>query len=424
MKLQSEIFLWISCLFIAGAIASLVIVEVSINRSISELKPSLTQEILGLSSDYSKYLIKNINENLNKKPPQDFSGTVPLGNQNVDYSFSKEDLKNSPIAIYILHHQNQIDSFNDHISHTIDSLRWRLAITAASTGLVVLIIVLFVLRAISKRISKPITQLAIAMKEIEHGNYPKLPATLKKEHVIELESLVHSFTAMVRSLEDREKIRSILDKVVSNEIAEKILNGNLSLGGECKKISVLFVDIRNFTRTTEHMPADKVILFLNHFMSHMSKTIDAHGGVIDKFVGDEIMVLFGAPIASEDHALQAVQTACSMIQELDSINSQYKKDNFPPIQVGIGINSGEVVLGNMGTKNRLNYTALGSNVNLASRLCSAARENEILISEFTFKEPEIDKNFIVTSGELREYKGFSEKILTYAVQKTKKIENT
>ena len=159
-------------------------------------------------------------------------------------------------------------------------------------------------------------------------------------------------------------------------------------------------------------------------MSHMSKTIDAHGGVIDKFVGDEIMVLFGAPIASEDHALQAVQTACSMIQELDSINSQYKKDNFPPIQVGIGINSGEVVLGNMGTKNRLNYTALGSNVNLASRLCSAARENEILISEFTFKEPEIDKNFIVTSGELREYKGFSEKILTYAVQKTKKIENT
>ena len=93
MKLQSEIFLWISCLFIAGAIASLLIVEVSINRSISELKPNIKKELSDLSSDYLKHLIMNINENLAKEPPQDFSGTVTLGNQNVDYSFSKEDLK-------------------------------------------------------------------------------------------------------------------------------------------------------------------------------------------------------------------------------------------------------------------------------------------------------------------------------------------
>ena len=157
--------------------------------------------------------------------------------------------------------------------------------------------------------------------------------------------------------------------MVSEEIAEEALKGNIQLGGEEKKSDGSFADIRGFSDMTEKMDPKEVIQLINTCMTKVSEKIDAHGGVIDKYVGDEVMALFGAPIDKPGSALQAVQSAIDMVDEIKKWNIERKEKGLPEIEMGMGIHTGVVVAGNMGVVNRLNYTVLGANVNLASRIC-------------------------------------------------------
>jgi adenylate cyclase len=240
-----------------------------------------------------------------------------------------------------------------------------------------------------------------------------LPSPKKKD---EIATLCQSFEEMVQGLKEKEKVKGILNKVVSDEIAQEILKGQIHLGGEEKRVTVLFADIRNFTAMTQDMPPAQVIELLNTCMTKISACIDHHGGCVDKYIGDEVMALFGAPVVKKDSALQAVRAAQEIVAVLKAWNQERSGTGQPSVEMGIGIHTGNMLVGNMGAENRLNYTVIGSNVNLAARICSAAKGMEILISGDTLQEHGIKDAYLIEEIPPITLKGFSAPIALYRVQ--------
>lgn len=285
------------------------------------------------------------------------------------------------------------------------------------TGLIALVIVIIVLHKIAKRITQPIIQLADATKHVVAGRYDQIELHLPPlRHQDEIAVLCHSFQEMIKGLREKEKVKGVLNKVVSEEIAQEILKGVIHLGGEEKKVTVLFADIRGFTAMTQHSSPEEVIELLNTCMTKISQSIDERGGVIDKYVGDEAMALFGAPVAIEDAAFKAIEAAVGIIKVLKEWNQERTEKKLPPIEMGIGIHTGVVLAGNMGGENRLNYTVLGSNVNLAARLCDVAKGMEILITKETLDEIKDHKNYLFESKGQLTFKGFDQPIEVFCVR--------
>ena len=171
---------------------------------------------------------------------------------------------------------------------------------------------------------------------------------------------------------------------------------------------------------TEKMDPKEVIHLINTCMTKVSEKIDAHDGVIDKYVGDEVMALFGAPIEKPKSALQAIQSALDMVDEINKWNLERKQQGLQMIEMGIGIHTGNVVAGNMGADNRLNYTVLGANVNLAARICSEAEGMQVLISESTLQSEGVKNNIECEKLEAVQLKGFTDPIAIYSVKSYRK----
>eukprot|EP01035_Chromulina_nebulosa_P037215 gene37215-50214_t len=148
------------------------------------------------------------------------------------------------------------------------------------------------------------------------------------------------------------------------------------LGGEERQVTVLFADLRGFTTLSEHLPAPELLALLNRYLDRMSAAIEAHGGVIDKFIGDAIMALFGAPVAQADAADRALAAAVAMEKALAELNRELAAEGIAPLAIGVGINTARVVAGNIGSHRRLNYSVIGDGVNVASRLQSLTRTAE------------------------------------------------
>lgn len=287
-------------------------------------------------------------------------------------------------------------------------------------GFIALIIAVLMLYNISRRITKPIIQLANATREVAEGHLDQIQLSLPPlKHNDEIAMLCHSFEEMVQGLIEKEKVKGVLNKVVSSEIAQEILKGTVHLGGEEKKVTVLFADIRDFTKMTQNMLPKQVIELLNGCMTKISEVIDKNGGVIDKYVGDEAMALFGAPIAHEDSTFKAILSAVEMVAALKNWNRERNSKGMPEIEMGIGIHTGQMLAGNMGAENRLNYTVIGSNVNLASRLCAAAKRMEILITKDTLDEPFVKDKVIYEAMPPMSFKGIDKPIEIFRVQRIK-----
>ena len=178
-----------------------------------------------------------------------------------------------------------------------------------------------------------------------------------------------------------------------------------SWGGEIRDIAVLFADIRGFTALTEGMAPEAVITLINDCMEKMSEAVEAEGGVVDKYVGDELLAVFGAPVSRGDDAGRAVRAAIRIQEGLGELNGKRRAEGADPIGVGVGVNSGKAVAGNMGSSNRLNYTVLGEEVNLASRLCAIAPAGEVYLSEATAAE--VSNTLSVKALGVHQIKGFS-----------------
>ncbi len=240
--------------------------------------------------------------------------------------------------------------------------------------------------AIARGVSRPMQQLARHTKLVAEGDYTQHIDLARAD---ELGQLATAFNQMTAGLAERDKVRNLLGKVVSPEIATQLLHSDLKLGGEEREVTILFCDLRNFTGMSEKMPPTEMLALLNRYLDRMSTIIERHGGVIDKYIGDAIMALFGAPIAIPDAPDRAVSAAREMARALDLLNRELMAEGKPALAFGIGINTARVVAGNMGSKNRLNYTVIGDGVNLASRLEGLTKDpayaSPVIVSEATLK---------------------------------------
>ncbi len=187
-------------------------------------------------------------------------------------------------------------------------------------------------------------------------------------------------------LEKEAVTRERFQRLLSPAIAQQVIEGKVEVkkGGEVRTTTVLFSDIRGFTAMSESQPAQVVVDMLNEYFERMVEVIFKHEGTLDKFVGDEIMALFGAPVGHPDDALRAVRTALEMKDVLEQFNRERLAAGQQEIRIGIGINTGECVAGYLGSSKALEYTVIGDTVNTGARLCSIAKAGEIIISENTF----------------------------------------
>ena len=190
----------------------------------------------------------------------------------------------------------------------------------------------------------------------------------------------------IEDLSDINKVKSTFKKYVSENIVDELLlnEESLELGGIEQEVCVLFSDIRGFTSMSERLEASRVVTLLNCFFDKMIDVVFKHNGTLDKIIGDELMVLYGAPLKKTYDILNAVNTAKEMFSSLDNFNKKMNDDGFPKLNIGIGINYGKVICGNIGSEQQMNYTVIGDTVNLASRLCSAAKPGEIIISDSVY----------------------------------------
>jgi adenylate cyclase len=203
-------------------------------------------------------------------------------------------------------------------------------------------------------------------------------------------AVVYMVTLVYRYLTEekqKNKLKKAFSSYVSAEVVEMISNSSNSveLDGEKKELTVLFSDIRNFTSYSEKAPPQTVVRFLNSYLSNMTEVVFKFGGTIDKFMGDGIMVVYCAPIWNKDHAEKACRSALDMIFQLESINKDHKYEKEDPIAIGVGINTGEMTIGNIGSAKKFDYTVIGDSVNLGARLESLNKifGTSILVSEYT-----------------------------------------
>ena len=210
-------------------------------------------------------------------------------------------------------------------------------------------------------------------------------------------------------------IRKTFGRYLSDEIVSTLLENpeGLKMGGERRSITIFTSDLRGFTATSERLPPEEVVKILNFYLEYMADVITKYQGTIDEFMGDGILVLFGAPISREDDAKRAIACGIAMQQAMIPVNKQMKEWNLPPLEMGIGINTGEVVVGNIGSEKRTKYGIVGSQVNLTYRIESYTTGGQILISEKTLKEA---GDIVEIDGEKTvQPKGVKEPITIYSV---------
>ena len=234
---------------------------------------------------------------------------------------------------------------------------------------------------------------------------------------VDKDEKIKGLVLAIEDITDVSKIKKTFKRYVSKQVVDELLDDDakLNLGGEKREVTVLFSDIRGFTSMSEKMEPEKVVSTLNDYFSLMIDIVFKNNGTLDKIIGDELMIVFGAPTSSPDDTERAVQTAIEMQSKIETFNKQRNINKEVPIKVGIGINKGLVVSGNIGSRDLMDYTVIGDTVNLGARLCSAAGPDEIITSSSVWFET---KN-IFKYKKLKpiKVKGKKEEIPVYRIQK-------
>jgi len=229
----------------------------------------------------------------------------------------------------------------------------------------------------------PLKRLRHGVEQMSAGNVMiRVPPTSHDE----VGELTRAFNEMGDSLAQKQRVQNAFGRYVDDYVLSQLLEGD---GGEEqagieREVTILFADIRRFTRLSEGMKAPDVVALLNDIFQTVSDRILEQGGTIDKFIGDSVMAYFGAPVPHSDHALRAVQAAMDIIEAIEKRNNEAPTGDEPkpvPVQLGIGIHTGNVVVGNIGSDRRTDFTAIGDAVNVAHRLEKLAPPGEILVSE-------------------------------------------
>ncbi len=272
---------------------------------------------------------------------------------------------------------------------------------------------------VARQISHPILTIAQASRQVAKGDLSQEVEINSRD---EVGDLAQAFNEMIGQLRLGEAVRDIFGRAVSPEVSnaliEAVSSGEISMGGELRRVTILFSDIKSFTTFSERHTAGQVMNMLNEFFGAIYPAIAENGGVINKFGGDSTLALFGAPIPQPDHARRAVMTGLAMRQAVAKLNLQRATMNQIPIHIGVGINTGEVVVGTVGAAERLEYTSIGDPVNVASRIEGLTRhfeDHDVLISQATLKDLGPDHGFIIEDLGRFEVKGKSSQVHIYSV---------
>lgn len=258
----------------------------------------------------------------------------------------------------------------------------------------------------------PLTALMQGVRAIGEGN---LEQHIELKRSDELGVLTDAFNNMAANLRDKEFIKSTFERYVSKQLAEQILEqkDELRLGGEVREVTVLFSDIRRFTSLAEKLPPEQVVEILNNYFTRMIDIVNRHEGMVDKLMGDSVMALFGAPISIGDDPLRAIRCAVEMQREGLLFSQEQEAKGQPALPMGIGINTGPVVAGNIGSSTKMEYTVIGDEVNIAARMQGIAKPGEVLISENTFRL--VAKDIKATPLEPITFKGKNSVVAVYRV---------
>lgn len=224
---------------------------------------------------------------------------------------------------------------------------------------------------LARLIAEPVDQLRRASRAVAGGDFDVHLDLLRAD---EFGPLIDEFNHMVRELKEKQRLRDMFGRHVGRQAAEQILMRNPTLGGIEQNVTVLFADIRNFTARCAGCSPQQVIRFLNQFLTQMVHVVEeCCGGMVNKFLGDGFMALFGAGDERSPHADAALDAGCRMLVSLEDLNRCLEKDGQPPLAMGIGIHTGRAVVGSIGSTERMEYTAIGDTVNVASRVESLTK---------------------------------------------------
>jgi class 3 adenylate cyclase len=263
--------------------------------------------------------------------------------------------------------------------------------------------------AVAGKITQPLFKLIDGFQKISKGDFH---TQVQIQTHDELQDLSESFNQMAAGLQERELIKDIFRRYATDQVVQKILEGEVrpTLSGERREVTVLFSDIRMFTSIAAKLRPEEIVYILNKYFTAMTDVVIEHEGLIDKFTGDEMMVVFGAPLHHSDDPHRALQTAIKMFQELEKVNRQLESEGYSKIEIGIGINTGIAVAGNIGSEKRMAYTVIGQDVNLAARLVSLAQKGEICLSASTYEKI---KDLIHAKSETVSLKGLETPLTVY-----------
>jgi class 3 adenylate cyclase len=250
-------------------------------------------------------------------------------------------------------------------------------------GVILILASLLTGQQVSDSIRKPLYELRDFARLIGTGDLTGHTSLTGKDVA---GTLAKTLNEMVAGLRERDRVKEVFGRYIATQVSDKILSGQVNLGGESKVVSILFSDIRNFTGISEKMTPQQVVGFLNAYFSEMVEAVFEQGGVLDKFIGDGLMAVFGSFDDQPDHPRRAVLAALRMKALLGKINGERQVAGKPPFDIGIGVHTDEVIVGNIGSNKRLEYTVVGDGVNAASRVQGLNKEfgTTILITETTY----------------------------------------
>lgn len=267
---------------------------------------------------------------------------------------------------------------------------------------------------LSRRMSRPIHDIINASRALDEGAYDFSPPSVRKD---ELGGVMNVMQRMAVGMQRKEKVESTLSRYVSHRVAEAVLDHDTpNLGGHRVEATVLFADIVGFTRMAEGMDPEEVASLLNEYFSHIARACESNHGVVDKYIGDCAMMVFGTPQPDEDHCYRGICTALIIERLVALENIQREKRGYPPVMFRFGLNSGSMLAGNMGTHERMEYTVVGGSVNLASRLSSVADGGQIVITEALYRRPGIRDRIIAREHGAIQLRGIEQPVTTLVVE--------
>ena len=267
----------------------------------------------------------------------------------------------------------------------------------------------------SRHLSKPIHSLVDASKAIGAGDFKY---RLNERRNDEIGELACAFNHMAHGLLKKAQVEDVFSRYVSSNVARKVLQNldSIELGGKHVTASVLFADIVGFTSISEKFPPEEISKLLNEYFTHISTIAQLHNGHIDKFMGDCAMVVFGVPEFSKEHTLNAINCAVMIREMVAELNNMRLNQNKIPLHFKIGINSGEMIAGNLGSNDRMEYTVIGDPVNIASRLAGIATNDQIVILEELYKKDKISQHILANKHKIIRVRGKNEPVSTWLVE--------